>query len=163
MSSTLTASYKENLLKPSASFRKEAAKALFAIIIFIVVYVLLFLMALALAAGCIYFGFWVLSNVINWITILFGIGLIGLGVMVCIFLVKFIFDKTNEDISDSKEITAAEQPELVAFIYDIAKETGTAKPKKIFISHDVNASVFYNSSFWSMFLPVKKNIMTIRN
>ena len=158
MTANLTSPNRDELLKPSTSFKKEAGKALFAIIAFIIVYVLLFLMALALAAACIYLGIAVVAGLGHWLGILIGLGFMGLGVMVCIFLVKFIFDKTKEDVTDSIQVTAADQPALIEFIYSIAKETGTAKPKKIFISPDVNASVFYNSSFWSMFLPVKKNL-----
>ena len=158
MQATFTLTNREQLLKPSSAFKQEAGKALFAIIAFIIVYVLLFLMALALAAACIFLGVFIVTRLVNWISLLLGGGFVGLGVMVCIFLVKFIFEKTKEDVTDSIEVTAAEQPALVEFIHAIAKETGTARPKKIFISHDVNASVFYNSSFWSMFLPVKKNL-----
>lgn len=158
MQATLTVPKREQLLKPSPAFKQEAGKALFAIIAFIVVYVLLFLLALALAAACIYLGVRIVAGLANWFALLIGGGFVGLGIMVCIFLVKFLFEKTKEDVTDSIEVTAAEQPALLEFIHAIAKETGTARPKKIFISHDVNASVFYNSSFWSMFLPVKKNL-----
>ncbi|RYF93209.1 MAG: hypothetical protein EOO02_24420, partial [Chitinophagaceae bacterium] len=63
------------------------------------------------------------------------------------------------DSSDHIEITETEQPELFAFIRQLSTDTQTAFPKKIFLSPDVNAAVFYNSSFWSMFLPVKKNLL----
>ncbi len=158
MSASVSSNLPENLLKPSPAFKKEAVKTLAAILVFIVVYILLLILALALAAACIYCGVMLVVNVPKWITILIGGGLVGLGVMVCIFLVKFIFDKTKEDLSDSIEITAGDEPALVEFIYSVAEQTGTKKPKRIFISHDVNACVFYNSSFWSMFLPVKKNL-----
>ncbi len=32
-------------------------------------------------------------------------------------------------------------------------------PKKVYLTAEVNASVFYDSSFWSMFLPIKKNLI----
>jgi Zn-dependent protease with chaperone function len=56
------------------------------------------------------------------------------------------------------EITEAEQPRLFAFVRELTRETQTRFPKKIYISHEVNASVFYDSSFWSMFLPIRKNL-----
>jgi Zn-dependent protease with chaperone function len=94
----------------------------------------------------------------KWITLLVGGGLIGVGVMVFVFLVKFLFATSKVDESDSIEINKESQPELVAFIHQIAEETNTPKPKRILLSSDVNACVFYHSSFWSMFLPVKKNL-----
>lgn len=43
-------------------------------------------------------------------------------------------------------------------INEIVKQTDTDFPKKVYLSYDVNASVFYDSTFWSMFLPIKKNL-----
>src|SRR5690606_19974293 len=60
--------------------------------------------------------------------------------------------------SGSVEITDQDQPELFAFIRQVAADTQAPFPKKIFISSDVNASVSYDSSFWSMFFPVRKNL-----
>jgi hypothetical protein len=92
------------------------------------------------------------------VTIGLGIGLAGLGVMVVVFLVKFIFKRHKADRSGLIEISETDQPRLFEFIRNITKETATVFPKRLYISHDVNASVFYDSSFWSMFLPVRKNL-----
>jgi Zn-dependent protease with chaperone function len=94
----------------------------------------------------------------RFLTLLLGAGLIGLGVMVFVFLIKFLFARSSSDESDSIEVKEKDQPELVAFIHQIAKETNTPVPKKIFLSPEVNACVFYHSSFWSMFFPVRKNL-----
>lgn len=40
----------------------------------------------------------------------------------------------------------------------MVQEVGTDQPKKLFLSNDVNAFVNYNSPFWSMFFPVRKNL-----
>ncbi|MCC6281735.1 MAG: M48 family metalloprotease, partial [Saprospiraceae bacterium] len=40
----------------------------------------------------------------------------------------------------------------------VANEVGTHFPRKIFLIPDVNASVFYSSSFWSLFIPTRKNL-----
>ena len=56
------------------------------------------------------------------------------------------------------EIKREKEPELFALIDDVVNEVQTQHPKKVFLSSDVNAFVNYNSSFWSMFFPVKKNL-----
>ena len=43
-------------------------------------------------------------------------------------------------------------------IDDIVRQVETDFPKRVYLTDDVNASVFYDSSFWSMFLPIKKNL-----
>jgi Zn-dependent protease with chaperone function len=95
---------------------------------------------------------------VTWITLLLGLGIIGCGIMVFVFLVKFLFASSKADESDCIEVKEADQPQLFLSIRSIASRVGTPMPKKVLISPDVNACVFYNSSFWSMFLPVRKNL-----
>jgi len=105
----------------------------------------MFLLSIALIIGCVYLGFAIIMNVRHLIGILAGIGLIGLAIMVFIFLVKFLFAVSRFDHSGSVEVTEEEQPELFAFIKQVAADTQTPFPKKIYLSADVNACVFYNS------------------
>ncbi len=159
MSATLTAPLNLTTTDAGAAFRTEVKKSVFAIIAFVVVYIILFVLALGLVAVCFYAGVAIITNSPGTMTFILGGGLMGVGVLVFFFLIKFLFDVNKTDVSGSIEVTAADQPELVAMVYAIADEAQAPKPKKIFISHDVNACVFYNSSFWSMFLPVRKNLM----
>ncbi len=44
-------------------------------------------------------------------------------------------------------------------VREIVDEVQTDFPKKIYLSTDVNAAVFYDSSFWSMIFPIRKNLL----
>jgi len=147
-----------NITEPSAAFKKEVSGVMGSILLFLIVYIILFLAAVGLAIACVAAGVFVMVSIRNLWMILIGIGLIGVGIMVLIFLVKFLFAVSRFDRSGSIEITEEEQPKLFAFIRQLTKETQTPFPKRIYLSPDVNACVFYDSSFWSMFLPVKKNL-----
>jgi Zn-dependent protease with chaperone function len=74
-------------------------------------------------------------------------------------LIKFLFKKHINDRSDLTEVNRNDEPQLFQMIDEIVKEAGTDFPKKVYLAYDVNASVFYDSSFWSMFLPIKKNLI----
>lgn len=147
-----------DLTQPSPEFRREVKKVLGSIIWFMIEYLLLVAFGAALAAGCFYVGYLILTNFRGSIPILLAVGVAGMGIMIFIFLVKFIFSVSRIDRSGSVEITDQDQPELFAFIRQVAADTQAPFPKKIFISSDVNASVSYDSSFWSMFFPVRKNL-----
>lgn len=147
-----------SLLAPSATFRKQVTRAIIAIVLFILVYFALLGLSLVLAGLAFYGGIAIISLKATFITIAAGVGLMGCGVMVLFFMIKFLFASHKEDRSDSIEITEAEQPELFRTINELAAATGTLRPKRIYLSPDVNAAVFYDSSFWSMFLPIKKNL-----
>jgi Zn-dependent protease with chaperone function len=148
-----------HILVPSLGFRNEVLKALAAILFFIVTYLLLVAGALGLAALCALGGVGLVILKPMFLTLMVGIGLAGLGVMVVFFMFKFIFKRHTVDRSAFVEVTEHDQPRLFEFIRRLAGETRTTFPKKIYLSQAVNASVFYDSGFWSMFLPVRKNLM----
>lgn len=147
-----------NTIKISASFRKKTTKAIFSIALFVIVYLLLIALAIALTIACAYAGMMIIALKVMLITLGLGIGILSMGLFVLFFLFKFITVKHVVDRSHLIEITQAQQPVLFDFIYSIAREIHTTIPKKVYLSADVNAAVFYDSSFLSMFLPVKKNL-----
>ena len=147
-------------IKVSENFKKMTLKAIGSIVLFIVTYFVLVILAVALTILCGILGFALVSSKINSITVMLSIGLVSMGILILIFLVKFIFKRHVTDLSHLTEITRKEEPALFRMIEDIVKEVQTDFPKKVYLSTDVNASVFYDSSFWSMFLPVKKNLQT---
>ncbi len=144
--------------QPSATFKKEVGQVLWAILLFFTIYLLLIAASLLLAAACVYLGVSIMVHMTHIITILAGLGIISIGIMVFIFLVKFIFSVKKFDESGSMVITESEQPQLFAFIKQLTVDTQTPFPKKIVLSPEVNACVYYNDSFWSMLFPVKKNL-----
>ena len=69
----------------------------------------------------------------------------------------FIFPKVSNE--NRFEITQSDCPELFAMIEDTAKASGNKMPKHVYLSPEVNASVFYNSlSIWSIVFPHRKNL-----
>ena len=142
----------------SPNFKKEVKGVMGSIVLFFVIYLLMFLLSIMLLICCIYAGLAIIVNVRHLVAIFAGIGLIGLALMVFIFLIKFMFAVNKFDRSQSIEITETDQPELFNFIRRLAADTQAPFPKKIYLSPDVNACVFYDSGFWSMFLPIRKNL-----
>lgn len=147
-----------SITAPSAAFKKEVSNVMGSLVLFFIVYILLILLSVLLTIGCVYGGIAIIVAVPRFITIMLGIGLISLGVMVLIFLVKFIFSVSKYDRSGIIEIKEQDHPRLFAFIRQLTKDTQTQFPKRVYLSPEVNACVFYDSSFFSMFLPVKKNL-----
>ena len=145
-------------IKISSEFKAQTTKAIMSIIFFILTYVLMLVLAVGLTSLCIYGGIMLIAIRPMFITIALGIGLASLGVLVLIFLLKFIFKSHKVDRCHLFEITKEDEPELFDLIKNIVNQVGTTFPKKVYLSTDVNAAVFYDSSFWSMFLPVKKNL-----
>ena len=128
------------------------------IVLFVIVYLMLVAAAAVLAVIFCWVGVKLIISFTNFLGVLLGLGMIAAGVSVFIFLVKFIFSVTKDENSLRVEVTEEQQPRLFAFIRELTTATGTQFPKKIFFSPSVNAAVFYNSSFWSMFLPIRKNL-----
>ena len=142
----------------SSEFKAQTTKAVLSIVFFILTYILMLVLAVSLTALCVYGGIMLIAFRPMFITIALGIGLASLGILVLIFLLKFIFKSHKVDRSHLVEISKTDEPELFSIISDIVRQVGTTFPKKVYLSTDVNAAVFYDSNFWSMFFPVKKNL-----
>jgi Zn-dependent protease with chaperone function len=138
--------------------KRQVYRVIWSILLFMIVYLVLVVLATLLAVSFGWLGVQLILTVHNVWVIVFAVGLITAGVSVIIFLIKFIFAVSKDENSQRVEIHEQEQPRLFAFIRELTAATGTRFPKKIFLSPDTNAGVFYNSSFWSMFLPIRKNL-----
>lgn len=149
-----------------SSVKSAAANELLRIICFILYY-----MALIGIGGAILVGaFWVsyiliqhvlpevrnLRSVIGLMVLVVGMCLLAL--MLGVYLIKPLFSFTKNTKSSRVEISESECPELYAMIRDIADKTKCRMPKHVYLSPDVNACVFYNTTFWSIFFPVRKNL-----
>lgn len=130
-----------------------------AILFFILTYLVLFALAIGLTILAPYTIILLIGSIgLNYFTGALVLGSFAMGLLVLYFLIKFLFKKHTTDLSHLTEITREDHPELFSFIGEIVREAGTNFPKKIYLSNDVNAAVFYDSSFWSMFFPVRKNL-----
>ena len=147
-----------NKVSLSKAFKKQAGRSIAAIIFFVLVYLVLFILAIGLTAACIYGGVMLSITFPRLITIALGIGLASMGLIILFFLLKFVFSSNKIDRSHLVEITREQEPELFEMLDVLVKEVGTKFPKKVYLTAEVNAFVFYDSSFWSMFFPVKKNL-----
>lgn len=139
-------------------FKRQATKAVVSIVIFILSYVGLFLLTIGLTILCGWGAISIIQLFPGLVTLALGIGLASLGVLVLIFLLKFTVKSTIINRAGFVEINEKSEPKLFALISEIVEEVGTDKPKKVYLSGDVNAGVFYDSSFWSMIFPVRKNL-----
>lgn len=149
---------KYHALQTSPEFRKTATKALISIILFVLTYIFLVLFAIGLTIGLGYIGYLFFKAYSQWLTGVIWAMLVGIGITVLIFLFKFIFSRTEKEERNFIEIKAADEPALFALIEEVVAKVGTGMPKRVYLSPEVNAGVFYDSLFLSMFWPVKMNL-----
>ena len=145
-------------IRLSPAFRAQTTRAILAIVGFVLTYLAILLAAVALTVAGIVAGISIILYRPGTATILIGAGIASFGLLILIFLVKFAFSSQQVDRSHLTAVTAAEEPRLFAMIEAIVQQVGTQFPKQVYLSSSVNAAVFYDSSFWSMFFPVRKNL-----
>ncbi|MFT4071993.1 MAG: M48 family metalloprotease [Dysgonamonadaceae bacterium] len=145
-------------VKLTSEFKKKTSQAVFSIILFISVYLLILLLACALTILCFFAGGFIIIAKPMFFTMIIGVGIASLGVLVLVFLLKFLFSSTQIDRTHLYEIKRQDEPQLFDLLDEIVTQVATRFPKKVYLSSDVNAAVFYDSSFWSMFFPVRKNL-----
>jgi len=147
-----------DFIQPSPAFKKAARAVVWSIVFFFCVYIVLMAISASILVGSFYAGISIIVLRPSILTIALGGGLIILGIMFFIFFIKFLFSRTKDENPQRVQIHERDYPQLFAFIRQLTIDTKTKFPKKVYVSPDVNASVFYNSSFWSLFFPVRKNL-----
>ena len=147
-----------NNVELSSKFKRKTVNAIGGIVAFVVIYIILVTVVVGITATLSYFSFKLLLYNLSFITIAIALASASIGFLILIFLFKFLFSSKKVDRSHLVEITRKDEPELFALIDQVVDEVGSRFPKKIYLSAQVNASVFYDSNFWSMFLPIKKNL-----
>lgn len=145
-------------LKPSPEFRKMAIRAFASIALFVFTYLFVVLFAIGLTFCCGYLGYLLFNAYSTWFTAVIALMMVAGGVIVLIFVVKFIFKRPERNKPLYVEINATEEPELFSLIEEVVAEVKTSSPKRVYLSPEVNAGVFYDSLFLSMFFPVRMNL-----
>ena len=150
----------KNVLNVSNNFRRMAIKSALSILFFVCSYLVMIVFGLAWVLLCALIAYALGIYVGGFITAFLGLGLMGMGLFIFFFLIKFIFSPAIKiDRSQFIEIKKEQQPALFKLIHETVGEVKTNFPKKVYLTADINASVFYDATFWSMFFPVKKNLM----
>ncbi|TKG92005.1 hypothetical protein EYV94_20550 [Puteibacter caeruleilacunae] len=147
-----------NNIEITKDFKLSIFKVILAIAFFFISYLVLIAVSIGLLIACGFAAFYLVTAKVNLYTLGAAAGLVTLGIMFFIFLIKFIFSKHTDSNPYRIQIYQQDHPELFKMIKEVSDAVGTQYPKKVYLRHDVNASVFYNSSFWSLFFPVKKNL-----
>ena len=86
--------------------------------------------------------------------------LLGAGaVMLFLFLLKGLFKRNRAGTDRYLRLREQDAPRLFAFVRRLCQETGAPFPRRIYLTHDVNAAVFYPRSLLSLCWPVRKNLL----
>ncbi|GAB5523405.1 MAG: hypothetical protein Roseis2KO_12770 [Roseivirga sp.] len=147
---------RSQITKMTGKYRTQIIVNLLAIILFFLLY-----LCMIVVAGFLIYHAWSypLSYDFSKWEVLAKVGAVAMSVMFFLFLLKFLFKRTSSDDPSNIEIFEKDHPELFSFIRKLSAEVGAPFPKKIFVNHEINASVFYNSTVLSLFIPVKKNLL----
>ncbi len=79
--------------------------------------------------------------------------------VLCLFLVKGFFKRRRVDAARRVEVTEQDQPVLFAFIRRLCRDTRAPLPRRVYLTPDVNAAVFYHESLLDLVLPAHKNLV----
>ncbi len=155
-------------------------KLSFIVLTQVAIFVLVYLLTIALGAALIYAvvraSVWFIPHLFDYYAPEFisagYIGVIILGILIIaifglwtfvlavgVYLIKplFIFPKKDNDYGI--ELSRKDSPELYDLIQSTARAVGVKSPKHIYITHELNACAFVNAGFWNIIFPVRKNLI----
>ena len=144
------------------NIRKAAWHVMSRIVLFVLYYIALVAVGVGIFALAAW-ATWALVRLMtetggNWYILVVIAGIWALAVMFGYYLVRPLFKFTKNEKPGRVEVFRKDCPELFAVIDDIAKTVKAKKPKHVYLTADSNACVFFNTSFWSIFFPVRKNL-----
>lgn len=152
----------------SNSINKQVANVLWRVAFFIVYYIFLICCGIGLIGITLYITVYALFDVlpsldsinirvliIAVLSLLVMWGVVGL---FAVYLIKPLFAFNENESPNRVEIKECDAPLLFKCIRELAATTGCKMPKHVFLTTDVNACVFYDTSFWSIFFPIRKNL-----
>jgi len=151
-SSTEAAVLLAELARPSRSYKRRTWLAAGALALFMVLY--------ALLAGWFLFTAYRLSFGASpsGKDVIWGYLIAICALFLAIFMLKaFVFVKRGS-IEGKLEVTPQEQPQLFAFLSQLADSAGAPRPHRVFLSPQVNAAVFYDLSILNLLFPSRKNL-----
>jgi Zn-dependent protease with chaperone function len=141
----------EDLTEPTQRYRKQVKLVLWSLAGFLLIYCGLLL----LAAGMLFGSLLLMAFVPNPVLLIF----MPFGLLLFLFLLKSLFKRQRKDRDALIEIHEDEHPRLFEFINQLCDDTGAPFPKAVYVSPDVNASVFYDSSVLNLLVPTQKNLL----
>lgn len=136
-----------DLTLPNAAYRSSVRTVFCSLLLFLLFY-------LALIGACIYAVFAIIGMDGGSLTYMAIIP-----VILALFLVKALLKWNKRSASQYVEVTEADQPELFEFLRRLCADTRAPFPHKVFLSHDVNAAVTYDTSILNLVMPLKKDLV----
>lgn len=107
-------------------------KAAGCILLFFTAYILLLTGTTALATACIAGGVILMMTLHKVLIFVMALGMIALGVMLLLFLGRYLFSRQKKEAPLRMQLQPAEHPRLFSFIKTLAAVTHTPFPKKVF-------------------------------
>lgn len=154
------AQHTPSLVALPKSFTTKTTFIALGIVAFFAIYLTIVALFLWLLSYVFEYSLMLLGSRIHFITILIFLGANGFLVMILIFLLKIFIPsgKDKEENQTEIEIKPHQHPELFKLIYEVADGVNTFRPRKVFLTPDVNASVFHERSLISLFIPSHQNL-----
>ena len=149
----------------NAEIRKSVIGVLIRIVFFLVYYIGMICLGLAIIGAVAWLTVELLPLVfalnigrLIFLVLLVWAGLCCFALAFAFYLIKPLFSFHKDEKKTRVEVTKEECPKLFEAIEDVSKGVGTKMPKHVYLTTEVNACVFYNTTFWSIFFPVRKNL-----
>lgn len=149
------------------ALEKSADAALRRIFGFIAFYSLLILCGLMVLIAACGLTWWVLGTLIPALLLHLKLvvlllvmlaGIWGIALLVGGILIEPLFRVEKSRPERARIVTKQEAPELFGLIEETVHEVGASMPKKVYLTPEADACVFFDASYWGLFKGAEKNL-----
>jgi len=139
----------------AAEIDKKAKEVYSRLTLFLLAYFGLLFISFALSSVLIIAGVFLIISLTG---LPLGVPLVVYGGFTSYFMIRFLFVSGKKNREPRIRITENDEPQLFNVLKNLTTEIGTKMPLKVYLESGVQASVFYNSSFLSLFKDSGKNL-----
>lgn len=142
----------DQLTEPTSSYKRHAWIAMAGLLLFVIMYLLL-------TGWFSYNAYYLIADLWHQpdnfiLTLVMGF----INAFLAIFMIKALIFRMKANTGHRTYISQEEEPVLFDFLNRLADDAGAPRPHRVFLSHQVNASVSYDLSILNLIFPSKKNL-----
>jgi Zn-dependent protease with chaperone function len=93
------------------------------------------------------------------VVLIFKFGGAFAAVLLWLFLFKGLFKGRKVERSTYTTLQEKDHPALFAFIRQVYQDTGSPRPRPVYVSPEVNAALVYDTSLLNLFIPPRKDLL----
>jgi len=141
------------------AYRLQVSAMIGSLFLFLLLYLVIIALAGLLAYWLVDLPIPKLSGRALFVFVILKFGGAFAALLLWLFLLKGLFKSRRVERSAYVALKEKDHPELFEFIRRVYQDTGSPRPRRVYVSPDVNAALVYDTSLVNLMIPPRKDLL----